>query len=409
MSSFHLLTGMFISLFFGPDFIRKKLEKIVQKQLGSDISVFAFGSARSSLALCLQAIDKRERNEVLMSAYTCLAVPTAGLAAGFVPRYCDIDIRTLNIDIIKIIDKISPGTGVVLLQHTLGSCFPVVEFRRTLKDDKIILIEDCALSVGSVRNGIQVGSIGDAAIFSMELSKTISTGWGGVLIVRNKDLVEKVRMKYQKVKEPGFRKTIIDILQTIVVSVCYNPIIYNLIGKYVIYIGYNKKIFRVSTTNNEIQGIIDDNFIVKLSGAQSWLAVIQWKRLYEIRQVYNDNFNILYKHMKKLGFEIPGTFSNNDLTVTPRISFLVKDQASAMTFFAEHGIELGLWFNGPLSPKPSSDKFNYSNEKYPCAGQIAGQVVNLPCHGRINNKDVNKMKKVLELFAQKYPENIINL
>lgn len=85
MSSFHLLTGMFISLFFGPDFIRKKLEKIVQKQLGSDISVFAFGSARSSLALCLQAIDKRERNEVLMSAYTCLAVPTAGLAAGFVP------------------------------------------------------------------------------------------------------------------------------------------------------------------------------------------------------------------------------------------------------------------------------------------------------------------------------------
>ena len=84
------------------------------------------------------------------------------------------------------------------------------------------------------------------------------------------------------------------------------------------------------------------------------------------------------------------------MTVTPRISFLVNDPNLSLNFFEKKNIEAGLWFNGPLSPLPSSTLYNYEKKQYPNSSLLAKHVINLPCHQRINEWDLNYMIKIIE-------------
>ena len=60
-------------------------------------AVFSYSSGRASLCACLKAAGINNQDEVLISSLTCLAVPTAVLAVGAVPKYYDIDNSTMNI------------------------------------------------------------------------------------------------------------------------------------------------------------------------------------------------------------------------------------------------------------------------------------------------------------------------
>jgi hypothetical protein len=65
------------------------------------------------------------------------------------------------------------------------------------------VIEDCALAAGSSVAGQSAGTFGDAAVFSMELSKTLSCGWGGILLVRDRKLADEVERLLRCLPEPA--------------------------------------------------------------------------------------------------------------------------------------------------------------------------------------------------------------
>ena len=167
-------------------------------KLYSEGAWYLFGSARSSITCFLKAVVKPE-DEVIVSAYTCLAVPTAVVAAGAVPVYVDINSKTLAIDEHKIWCSITNKTKVIIVQHTLGNPAEVMKIREKAHKLGILILEDCALAIGTKINGCNVGTFGDAAIFSMELSKTLSSGWGGLLLVRNQSLIQEVENIYSSI------------------------------------------------------------------------------------------------------------------------------------------------------------------------------------------------------------------
>jgi hypothetical protein len=180
---------------------REELETAVRCQLGQG-AVFSTGSARSALSSCLQAAGIGAGDEVLLSAYTCLAVPTAVIAAGATPVYADINAATLNVDADTWIAALSPRVRAVVVQHTLGKPASIEVVAAAARARGILVIEDCALSIGSSIDGRAVGTFGDAAIFSMELSKTLSCGWGGVLVVHQPELAGAMRERYAGL-DPG--------------------------------------------------------------------------------------------------------------------------------------------------------------------------------------------------------------
>jgi dTDP-4-amino-4,6-dideoxygalactose transaminase len=74
-----------------------------------------------------------------------------------------------------------------------------------------------------------------------------------------------------------------------------------------------------------------------------------------------------------------------------------------MRWFEARGVELGAWFDGPLSPLPDPDVFNYVADHYPSATAVAEQIVNLPSHNRLSSSDVDRLIALVESYAAEHP------
>ena len=367
-------------------------------------AVFSFSSARASLSACLKAMGVNRGDEVLISSFTCLAVPTAVIAAGALPKYYDIDPDTINIDKKSLKNLISKKTKAIVLQHTLGIPVSIDAIKDSLSNKEIIIIEDCALSIGSTMNRALVGTKADAAIFSLELSKTISCGWGGVLLVNNKQLEKKVSQHYDGVGNIRLLKSLRMAIQTSLSGVLYSPNVY-FMGKYVIALFFKFGFFGASTPNIEEKGGVEEDFVSKLPKSLLTLSSMQIKRFDEITSIHAKHSLRIRNKLKKLNYRILGSYSNKNNSVSPRVPLLVKDRTSFINFFRDRGIEIGTWFDGPLSPLPKYSVFNYDKANYPNSCFIAKHIVNIPCHIKMKDYHLELIEEALADFSLSHPDH----
>src|SRR3546814_16741903 len=75
----------------------------------------------------------------------------------------------------------------------LHIAFDIHRIAEYCRANQIALIEDCAHAVGAEWNGVKPGAFGDAGIFSLYATKTISTGECGVAVTANPDLARPER------------------------------------------------------------------------------------------------------------------------------------------------------------------------------------------------------------------------
>lgn len=363
--------------------------------------VYAYASARGALAACLQSAGVGAGDEVVLSAFTCLAVPTAVVAAGARPVYVDIDRRSLNTPASAVIAAMGPSVRAVIVQHTLGKAAEVEAIAAAARSRGILVIEDCALAFGARLNGRMLGSFGDAAIWSLELSKTITTGWGGVLCVRDPALNARVASHYENLPEPSFGRTTRLAWQAALTGVCYEPQRHRL-GKYAVAAAFRLGVFRPSTDAAETAGCPSSHFVAKLGGAQAALAAYQWSRLDAIASRVEANGRRLRAALAEVGLLAVGVPAAGDFAVTPRVPFVVSDRSPAQAWFQAAGVELGTWFDGPLSPPPRDPVvFNYDPAQYPQARFLARHVVNLPSHSRLAEEDLDHIVATLRAYASR--------
>jgi hypothetical protein len=232
----------------------------------------------------------------------------------------------------------------------------------------------------------------------MELSKTLSCGWGGILAVNTPRVAAAAAGVYETLPEQGYWAATRDLWQTAISAWSHHPALYDRIGKYVLYAGFTAGLFRRSTPPEEYQGGLGSDFIHKLAGAQADLARAQWRDLPAIAARCEANATQLRAVLHDLDIEMPGRPAAGETSVAPRVTFLSDDPGEITTYFRERGVELGEWFNGPMSPVPTAPQFNYHPGSYPRAEAIARRVVNLPAHSRLTRADLRALTRTLQTF-----------
>ena len=86
------------------------------------------------------------------------------------------------------------GTAGILPIDIFGYPSAMPEFETMAADRGLAILEDAAQAMGVTYNGRQVGSIGDAGAYSLQLSKNITTGEGGVVTTDDADLAQHLRL-----------------------------------------------------------------------------------------------------------------------------------------------------------------------------------------------------------------------
>lgn len=143
----------------------EELENQFKNYLGLKHAI-SFNSGRSSLMAILNSLNLEKGSEVLLQAFTCNAAPNPIIWNGLKPVYVDCDEETFNIDIEDLKKKITPQSKAVMVQHTFGLAAEMDKILNVCRENNLILIEDCAHSLGAEYQGKKVGTFGKAAFFS---------------------------------------------------------------------------------------------------------------------------------------------------------------------------------------------------------------------------------------------------
>src|SRR5271166_3384763 len=143
-------------------------------------------SGTAALHIAVAAAGIGPGDEVITSAFTFLASALAVLHQNAVPVFADIDPVTFNISPAEIERKITPRTRAIMPVHIHGLPADMDEILAIARKHNLIVIEDAAQSHGATYKGRKVGAIGDMGAFSVQSSKNLSAGEGG-LFVTNSD------------------------------------------------------------------------------------------------------------------------------------------------------------------------------------------------------------------------------
>jgi perosamine synthetase len=155
---------------------------------------FVVNNGTISLTIMAMAAGIKAGDEVLVPNYTMVATPNSLKMFGAVPKFIDVDPKTLCISLDEIKKNISKKTKAVFLMNANGR-YPldIDEIISYCKDNKLILLEDSAQALGSFYpDGIHQGRKGIAGSFSFSAPKIISTGQGGAIITDDDELAYNV-------------------------------------------------------------------------------------------------------------------------------------------------------------------------------------------------------------------------
>jgi len=130
-------------------------------------------------------------DQVITTAFTFLATALAVLQQNAVPVFVDIDPRTYNIDPAKIEERITSRTKAIIPVHIHGVPADMDPILAVAKKHGLLVIEDAAQAHGSTYKSRKVGGIGDMGIFSLQASKNLPAGEGGIIVTNREELRDR--------------------------------------------------------------------------------------------------------------------------------------------------------------------------------------------------------------------------
>lgn len=139
----------------------------------------------------LYEFGAKRGDEIITTASTFAAVANSILAAGFTPKFVDINAETLNIDTEKIEAAITPRTRAIMAVHNMGKPCDMDTILAIAKAHSLWVIEDACEAHGATYKGRIIGTIGNMGTFSFFAAHLVICGEGG-MIVTNDDEVANV-------------------------------------------------------------------------------------------------------------------------------------------------------------------------------------------------------------------------
>ncbi len=153
----------------------------------------AMSSGTAALHTAIVSVGIRPGDEVIVPAYTYISTAAAVAHHGAVPVFCDIDERTFNIDPARIEERITDRTAAIMPVHVHGLPADMEAIRAIADRHGLAVIEDAAQSHGATYKGRKTGSLGECAGFSLNATKNLSAGEGGLFVTDDPKLFDIAR------------------------------------------------------------------------------------------------------------------------------------------------------------------------------------------------------------------------
>lgn len=378
-----------------------ELEEWFKKYLGCQEAV-AFNSGRSAEYAILKSLGIKEGDEVLLQAFTCVAVPNSVLWLGAKPVFVDVEEETLNMDPKDLERKITSHSKAIIVQHTFGIPAKMDEILRIGKTHHLLVIEDCA---HIIKKNLQ----GDAVFYSFGRDKAVSSVFGGMAIgmangkdmfLRNRQMAN-LREIQEKLQYPSCYWIFQQLLHPIVSAIILP--LYNLgLGKIILWTLQKLHLLSFPVYPQEKSGGRPNIFPAKMPNALAILALNQLDQLEKFEKKRKEIVKIYINQLKELGEKghiklVDGSAAN--IVPLLRYPILVDRPDELRRYAKQKGIILGSWYSHIIDPKDVNlEKIGYKKGSCLVAENVAKRIVNLPTYPRMDLCDAEKVVAMIESF-----------
>jgi dTDP-4-amino-4,6-dideoxygalactose transaminase len=331
---------------------------------GVDTAV-AVNSCTAALHLSLLASGVKPGDEVITTPLTFCATVNAILHAGATPVLADVDPATMNIDPIKIEQRINAHTRAILPVHFAGRPCDMDAIMDIAHQYDLKVIEDCAHAIETEYKGRKAGSFGDFACFSFYSTKNIVTGEGGMILAKREEDIARLKIlglhgmskdAWKRFRDEGFKH-----YQVVECGFKYNMM--------------------------DLQAAMGIHQIKRVDAYWEKRAII-WQQYREAFADLPIGLPAPVEVDTRHAFHLFTILVDEEKTAISRDEFLNR-----MTY---HGIGVGVHYLSLPEHPYYQQNFGWRPEDYPNAMKIGRQTVSLPISAKLTEKDVEDVVESVE-------------
>jgi dTDP-4-amino-4,6-dideoxygalactose transaminase len=165
----------------------------------------ACSSGTAAIHIAIGTINPDPGDEIITAPITDGGTIVPILYQNAIPVFADVD-ETCNMNPCDVEAKITKRTKALLVVHLFGNPCDMDAMVDIARRHKLALIEDCSQAHMTQYKGRLVGTIGDIGCFSLQQSKHMTCGDGGVAITNNEGLIPRMEGFRDKgwTRKPGW-------------------------------------------------------------------------------------------------------------------------------------------------------------------------------------------------------------
>ena len=326
---------------------------------------YAVSNCTAALHLALISLGVRDGDEVILPSMTFVATANAVKYVGAKPVFCDIVSKeNITIDVKKIEGLISDRTKAIIVMHYGGFACDMEQIMQLAQKHNLYVVEDACHGPLSEYCGKMLGTIGDVGCFSFFSNKNISTGEGGMVVTRQEDIGNKVKLLRSH--------------------------------------GMTTMSYERSKGHSTSYDVVELGYNYRMDDIRASLAIVQLNKLREDLERRNEIRNIYLEQLTDcagliIPFKYYGEFTSNYImpVVLEHSNDIVRDQVRK--FLNEKGIQTSVHYPAVhrFSIYAGAKKSDLSNTEY-----IADCEISLPMYSRLTEEAViyvcDMLKKALK-------------
>lgn len=366
-------------------------ERRFAEAVGAEHAI-SFAHGRVGLYALLQELGIGSGDEVIVPAPTHVVVPNAVRYLGAVPVFADSRLDTYNTDLDAADALVTERTRALLVQHTFGNPADLDAVAAFAERHRITVIEDCVHALGAGYGGRHVGTVGRAAFYSTEETKTISTTMGGIVTTDDATLAAGVRGVQRACEQPRASLVAGYLLKLVVYHVLTEPYL-NRYAEAVYQLAGRRHPLPDATSEEEKAGERPPGYLQRFSNAQAVLGLRMLERL-ERNVTHRRAITATYDRLLRGRLPAGVTPAPCAEPALVRYPVRVRDRpATAKRLSPE--VKLGEWFTSVLEEAETPSRGGYSDGSCPNAEQLARDLVNLPTYPRVRVADAERIARAL--------------
>ena len=364
------------------------------------VEAVAFPYGRTALKALLHALELRDA-EIIAPSYTCVVVQHAMVLSGNVPVFVDNTMTDYNMDLDRLAAAITPRTGMILATHLFGFPLDLDRFRSIVRDAeqrygrKIWVVQDCAHAFGARWKGTLVCNDGDAALFGLNISKVVSSIFGGMLTFTDRALASRVRAwRDANLTAATALKSWLRLAYLLATYPAFHQLPYGMVH----FLQYRTSLLDRLTKAYHL----DEEVRFPPDAGEQMLPIEA-----RVGQVQLKKYDWIISRRRALAARYDAALQGIPGWVLPPLvegatyshyPVRVPDRQAAVDHFARHGVHLGEVVEYSVAHLGAYARYTNGVE-FPNALYSSGHMVNLPIHPQLSDADADRVIAVARMIT----------